>query len=115
MLSFRWSFHSGVRFNIIPSAQIIGTIRTLDRDMKEQIRDRMNQLVPTIAKAYGGEAVISIVDGADITFNDPELTKQLLPSLKKSSQKTKSTKSKQLQEQKTFPIFRMKFPVSSFS
>ena len=32
------SIHSGIRFNIIPeSAQMIGTIRTLDKGMKELI------------------------------------------------------------------------------
>ena len=105
------SFHSGVRFNIIPeSAQIIGTIRTLDRDMKEQIRDRMNQLVPTIAKAYGGEAVISIVDGADITFNDPELTKQLLPSLKRVLPENKVYEIKAITGAEDFSYFQNEIP-----
>lgn len=78
------SVHTGIRFNIIPeTAQIVGTIRTLDREMKEQIRKRMTDLVPTIAQAYGGEATVQIEDGADITYNDPTLTAQLVPSLKK--------------------------------
>lgn len=78
------SIHAGIRFNIIPeSAQIIGTIRTLDRDMKETIRKRMLKLIPTIANAYGGEAIVRIEDGAEITYNDPNLTAQLIPSLKK--------------------------------
>ena len=51
------SIHSGIRFNIIPEeAQMIGTIRTLDKEMKEVIRNRMKELVPKIAQAYGGEA-----------------------------------------------------------
>ena len=105
------SFHSGVRFNIIPeSAQIIGTIRTLDRDMKEQIRDRMTQLVPTIAKAYGGEAVISIVDGADITFNDPELTKQLVPSLKRVLSEDKVYQIKAITGAEDFSYFQNEIP-----
>ena len=105
------SFHSGVRFNIIPeSAQIIGTIRTLDRDMKKQIRDRMTQLVPTIAKAYGGKAVISIVDGADITFNDPELTKQLVPSLKKILPEDKVYQIKAITGAEDFSYFQNEIP-----
>ncbi|MEK9782978.1 MAG: amidohydrolase, partial [Flavobacteriales bacterium] len=48
------SIHGGVRFNIIPeTVEMIGTIRTLDREMKEKIRKRMQQLVPKIAEAYG--------------------------------------------------------------
>ena len=76
------SIHSGIRFNIIPeSVQMIGTIRTLDYDMKELIRKRMNELVTTIASAYGAKATINITDGASITFNNPSLTKMMLPTL----------------------------------
>jgi len=78
------SIHSGIRFNIIPeTAQMIGTIRTLDNKMKERIRARMKRLVPSIAKAYGGEAVVTIVDGSPVTYNDPLLTAQLVPSIER--------------------------------
>ncbi|MBU2972931.1 amidohydrolase [Zobellia sp. B3R18] len=75
---------SGVRFNIIPeSAEMIGTIRTLDYEMKKQINTRMEEMVSTIAKAYGGEATIEITDATEITYNDPELVAQMLPTLNK--------------------------------
>lgn len=75
---------SGVRFNIIPeSAEMIGTIRTLDYDMKDKINQRMTEMVQTIAKAYGGEASIEITDMTDITYNDPELVEQMLPTMKR--------------------------------
>jgi amidohydrolase len=48
---------SGTRFNIIPeSAELIGTVRTLDPDMKEMILRRMGEMVPAIAEAFGGTA-----------------------------------------------------------
>lgn len=73
---------SGVRFNIIPeSAEMLGTIRTLDYGMKEHINRRMMEMVPDIAKAYGGEASIEIRDATDITFNDPELVTRMIPTL----------------------------------
>ncbi|AVR47446.1 amidohydrolase [Christiangramia fulva] len=75
---------SGVRFNIIPeTAEMIGTVRTLDPANKELILKRMREMVPEIAKAYGGEATIEIQNNTAITFNDPELTREMLPSLKK--------------------------------
>lgn len=75
---------AGVRFNIIPeSAEMIGTIRTLDYDMQKHINRRMEEMVPAIAKAYGGDATIEIQSTTDITYNDPELVKQMLPSIKK--------------------------------
>src|SRR6056297_1535022 len=48
---------SGTRFNIIPeTAQLIGTVRTLDPNMRSMIERRMKEMTETIAKAYGGEA-----------------------------------------------------------
>ena len=45
----------------------------------------MIELAEGIAKSYGGTAIVDIVDGADITYNDPELMEQMLPSLKSSA------------------------------
>ncbi len=74
---------SGVRFNIIPEdAEMIGTIRTLDYDMKDKLNARMKEMVSTIAKAYGGEATCEIKDATDITYNHPKLVEQMLPTLK---------------------------------
>lgn len=75
---------SGVRFNIIPeSAEMIGTIRTLDQGMKEHINRRMQEMVPAIAKAFGGDATIEIRDATEITYNDPALVEQMLPTIKR--------------------------------
>ena len=74
--------NSGVRFNIIPeSAEMIGTIRTLDYDMQALINRRMKEMVPALAKAYGGDATIEITNSTEITFNDPELVAQMLPTM----------------------------------
>jgi len=75
---------SGVRFNIIPeSAEMIGTIRTLDNDMKAKLNRRMEEMVPSIAKAYGGDATIVIKDATAITYNDPDLVSTMLPTLQR--------------------------------
>ncbi|TBW28412.1 amidohydrolase [Gramella sp. KN1008] len=75
---------SGVRFNIIPeTAEMIGTVRTLDPENKKLILKRMRELVPAIAEAYGGEASIEIQNNTAITFNDPALTAKMLPTLQK--------------------------------
>ncbi len=79
---------SGVRSNIIPeSAQMIGTLRTLDEGMQQHIHKRMREMVPAIAAAYRAEATISIDEGYPITFNDPDLTAQMVPSLEASAGK----------------------------
>ncbi len=75
---------AGTRFNIIPeTAELIGTVRTLDPDMRSMIERRMKEMVETIAKAYGGEATISFRNQTSITYNDPDLTDRMLPSLQK--------------------------------
>jgi len=77
---------AGTRFNIIPeSAELIGTVRTLDPDMRELIIKRMNEMAHDIANAYGGEAVIDWQNNTVVTYNNPELTAQVLPSLHKAA------------------------------
>ncbi|MCA0153939.1 amidohydrolase [Winogradskyella vincentii] len=75
---------AGTRFNIIPeSAEMIGTVRTLDEDMRQLIMKRMNEMASDIANAYGGRATIEWQNNTVVTYNDPELTAQILPSLQK--------------------------------
>lgn len=76
----------GNRFNIIPNeVNLVGTIRALDYDMRDHIKKRMKELAEGIAESYGGNAIIEIVDGADITYNNPELMEKMLPSLKNTA------------------------------
>ncbi len=73
---------SGVRFNIIPeNAEMIGTVRTLDPEMRKLIIKRMTEMVPAIAKSYGGDATIKFQNNTSITYNDPDLVKQMLPTI----------------------------------
>ena len=79
------AIHAGIRSNIIPeSAEMIGTIRTLDADMQNIIHQRMYDMIPQIAKAYGGTATITIDKTAALTYNDETLTKQMVPSLERA-------------------------------
>ncbi|WP_171659377.1 amidohydrolase [Muricauda amphidinii] len=72
----------GVRNNIIPeSAELIGTIRTLDYDMQKQVNQRMKEMATNIAKAYRAEVTVDIAKGLPITYNDLNLTEASLPSL----------------------------------
>lgn len=79
---------SGVRFNIIPeSAEMIGTVRTLDPGMRTKIIRRMNEMARDIAIAYGGTATIDWQSNTVITYNDLALTQQMLPSLEAAAGK----------------------------
>ncbi|MGA0430403.1 MAG: amidohydrolase [Flavobacteriaceae bacterium] len=105
------SIHSGVRFNIIPeSLQMVGTIRTLDRDMKEVIRERMKTLVTSIAEAHGATATVDIQDGADITYNDPELTAFAVKSLQKVAGSDQVELMRAITGAEDFSYFQSKIP-----
>ena len=102
---------SGVRSNIIPeSATMIGTIRTLDYKMQKQINDRMNEMVPSIAKTYRAEATISIEKGYPITYNDVALTKMALPTLQKVAGKNNVLLTKAITGAEDFSFFQKEIP-----
>lgn len=74
----------GVRNNIIPdSANMTGTIRTFDPDMREMIHQRMQRTVSSIAESAGAGAELTIYPGVPVTFNDAELTRQMAPTLER--------------------------------
>lgn len=102
---------SGVRFNIIPeSSEMIGTIRTLDYDMQKQITERMKEMVPDIAKTYGGTATIEIKSNTDITFNKPELVTQMLPTLNRVAGKENVQIQKAVTGGEDFSYFQNEVP-----
>lgn len=102
---------SGVRSNIIPeSAEMIGTIRTLDYDMKDKLNKRMVEMVSTIAKAYGGEATCEIMDATDITYNNPELVEQMLPTIKRVAGEANTQTQKAVTGAEDFSYFQREAP-----
>ena len=102
---------SGVRSNIIPeTAQMLGTLRTLDADMQTTIIKRMKEMVPAIAKAYKAEATIDIDEGYPITYNDPALTAQMLPSLQKAAGAEKVSIIKAITGAEDFSFFQKEVP-----
>lgn len=102
---------AGVRSNIIPeSAEMIGTIRTLDYNMQKLINDRMKEMVPAIAKAYRAEATVEIEKGLPITFNDFELTKKAIPTLEKVAGKENVKTMKAITGAEDFSFFQKEIP-----
>jgi amidohydrolase len=102
---------SGVRFNIIPeSAEMVGTIRTLDYQMKDHINRRMEEMVASIARAYGGEASIEITDGTEITYNDPQLVANMLPTLNRVAGPGQVQQQKAITGAEDFSYFQKEVP-----
>ncbi|WP_299185042.1 M20 family metallopeptidase [uncultured Psychrobacter sp.] len=73
----------GVRNNIIPdNVNMIGTIRNFDMDNREQIFSNIETTATHIAMASGAKADVKINKGYPATINNPDLTTQMLPTLK---------------------------------
>ena len=80
------AIHGGVRNNIIPDeVEMIGTIRSLDAAMRDQIHERIRRTAESIATSGGATANVTITTGYPITYNDPALTERSLPSLRNTA------------------------------
>jgi amidohydrolase len=75
----------GVRNNIIPdSVEMIGTIRTFEAGQYEQVTKAMRRMVENTAQANGTSAEFTLDPYTNpVTYNNPELTARILPSLRK--------------------------------
>ena len=80
------AIHGGVRNNIIPDeVEMIGTIRSLDKSMRDEIHGRIRKTAENIASAAGATATVSIETGYPITYNDPALTEKMVPTLRRTA------------------------------
>jgi len=77
------SIHGGVRSNILPDkVEMVGTIRTLNTEMQDKIHEKIQLTATKIAESAGAVADVRISKGCPVTYNNPELTAMMLPSLK---------------------------------
>jgi hippurate hydrolase len=65
-------FHAGTAFNIIPeTAELSGTVRTLDPDVRDLVERRIGEVAGSVARAYGGSAETKYTRMYPVTFNHP--------------------------------------------
>lgn len=80
------TINAGLRANIIPEEAIMtGTIRTLDTATQRLIHDKIKLTASKIAEASGAKAETTIDTKTLVTYNDPNLTKQMMPSFVKAA------------------------------
>ena len=76
------SIHGGVRGNIIPDeVEMMGTIRTFDTGVREQLHAKLRNTVHAIAEANGATATVTMEGYAPVTGNHPELLEKMMPTL----------------------------------
>ncbi len=77
------AINGGVRFNIIPdSVVMIGTIRTFDTAVRNDIHNRIRRTAESIAQSAGATAQVTIDTTTAVTYNDPALTESIVPTLR---------------------------------
>ena len=78
------SFAAGVRNNIVPeSAKLTGTIRTFDANVRNSIHKKIRAIAEQTAISMGAVATVEIDPGVPVTFNDANLTEQMVPTLER--------------------------------
>ena len=74
----------GERFNIIPEeVHLEGMVRPYDPEVQDMVEKRMNEILKGITLAYGGSFELNYERGTPATINNPELCKQMIPTLER--------------------------------
>jgi amidohydrolase len=76
------SIQGGVRNNIIPDTVVLlGTVRTFDAAMQDDIHARIRRTASLIAQSAGASAEVTIQKSYPVTVNDSTLVVRMLPTL----------------------------------
>lgn len=79
------AINGGNRSNIIPdSVEMIGTVRTLNEEMRRDIHRRIVNTAQSIAQSAGGSAEVTIAQHYDVTTNDERLAEFAARSLRET-------------------------------
>jgi amidohydrolase len=79
-------FESGVRNNIIPDrARLVGTIRTFDPAMRDEVHARIRRIADSVAAAHGATVEVRVDSGYPVTSNDAALLRRMLPTLERAA------------------------------
>ena len=110
------SLHSGVRANIIPeSAEMLGTIRSLDATLRKETHEKMRRVVQHIAQSAGATATIEINTQTMINYNDPRLAKKSVNALNKAAGADNVMESRWTTAAEDFSFYGEKAPSFFFS
>jgi len=103
--------NGGVRSNIIPEeVSMLGTIRTLDTGMQRIIHEKIALTASKIAESAGATAETSIEKKTLVTYNDPVLTKKMLPSFIKAAGEENVIETEAVTGAEDFSFFAEKVP-----
>ncbi len=74
----------GNRFNILADeVKLEGTVRTLSEDVRRRVQALMRETLAGVTAAYGAAFEMEYREGAAVTYNDPKLVEETLPTLRR--------------------------------
>ena len=101
----------GVRSNIIPeSVEMIGTIRTLDNKIQDQVHELVQRISKETAEGLGATADVTITRGYPVTYNDPKLTSWSAPLIERVTGKQNAILISPQTGSEDFSFFAQKVP-----
>ncbi|MFH1943234.1 MAG: amidohydrolase [bacterium] len=78
------SIRGGVRSNIIPDeVEMVGTIRSLDASVREDIHRRIKTTATHIAQSAGASAEVTIRLGSPVVMNDANVVQRMVPTFER--------------------------------
>ena len=76
--------HGGERFNVIAGeVKMTGTMRTFNDQVRERSIALMRETLQSVASAYGATAELTFGDGNAVTYNEPALVEETLPTIRR--------------------------------
>jgi len=101
----------GVRGNIIPNeVEMAGTIRVIEPSIHEDVRARVRRTSRSIAEAAGAVAEVEITPNAIVTYNDPELTRRMVPTLQRAAGEAGAFEAPPLMPAEDFSYYQQRVP-----
>ncbi len=102
---------AGLRENIIPEeATMAGTIRTLDKEMQKDVHNRIKNTAEKIAESAGATAEVTFTGMTPVTYNDPDLTEKMVPSLERAVGKENVVRIHAVTGAEDFAFYQEKVP-----
>jgi amidohydrolase len=78
------TIHGGARNNIIAEeVKMEGTMRTLSEEVRARAQALMRETLQNVTAAYGATYELKFEENASVTFNDPALVEETLPTIRR--------------------------------
>lgn len=78
------TIQGGTRFNIIAGeVKMTGTMRTLNNEVRDRALAMMRETLQNVTAAYGATFDLEVTDSNPVTYNEPSLVEETLPTIRR--------------------------------